>query len=180
MSAEALDEHLIEESIRERQISAGFLTIVICVALYDIVEDILEGESLSHITVEGTFFILAAAGSLYLWLKVKRLRSANRVLTGAVGAARRDLQQWKEKSSTLIKGLSVEIDNQFESWRLSEAEKEVGMLLLKGLSHKQIAEVRGTSEKTVRQQATTLYTKADLDGRAQLSAFFLEDLLVPV
>ena len=40
--------------------------------------------------------------------------------------------------------------------------------------------VRATSERTVREQARSIYTKAGLTGRAALSAFFLEDLLAPI
>jgi DNA-binding NarL/FixJ family response regulator len=61
----------------------------------------------------------------------------------------------------------------------ARSEREVGLLLLKGLSLKDIAVVRGASEATVRQQAQAIYRKADLAGRAELSAFFLEDLLLP-
>ena len=53
------------------------------------------------------------------------------------------------------------------------------MLLLKGLSHKEVADARGTSERTARGQARSVYHKAGLDSRAALSAFFLEDLLPP-
>ncbi len=62
---------------------------------------------------------------------------------------------------------------------VASAEREVALLLLKGLSHKDIADVRRTSEKTVRQQSLAVYRKAGLSGRAELSAFFLEDLLLP-
>jgi DNA-binding NarL/FixJ family response regulator len=56
----------------------------------------------------------------------------------------------------------------------------VALLLLKGLAHKEIADARETSERTVRQQSLAIYRKAGLSGRAELSAFFLEDLLLPV
>ena len=36
------------------------------------------------------------------------------------------------------------------------------------------------SERTIRAQAQSLYSKAGLSGRASLSAFFLEDLLAPI
>jgi DNA-binding CsgD family transcriptional regulator len=62
---------------------------------------------------------------------------------------------------------------------LTAAEREVGLLILKGLSYKEIAIIRNVSEKTVRLQAHTLYRKAKLSGRAALSAYFLEDLLLP-
>jgi len=47
------------------------------------------------------------------------------------------------------------------------------------VSLKEIAEFRSRSEKTVRQQASSVYSKANLENRASLSAFFLEDLLLP-
>jgi DNA-binding NarL/FixJ family response regulator len=56
----------------------------------------------------------------------------------------------------------------------------VALLLLKGLSLKEIAAVRATSERTIRAQARSVYSKAGLTGRASLSAFFLEDLLAPI
>ena len=77
-----------------------------------------------------------------------------------------------------MRGLGVAIQNQFARWELTKAEAEVGLLLLKGLSHKEIATVRGTSERTAREQARTLYRKSGLSGRSALSAFFLEDLLL--
>lgn len=63
--------------------------------------------------------------------------------------------------------------------KLSHCDKEVGLLILKGMSYKEIAILRNVSEKTVRQQAHSIYKKAKLSGRAALSAFFLEDLLLP-
>jgi DNA-binding CsgD family transcriptional regulator len=66
------------------------------------------------------------------------------------------------------------------AWQLSAAEREVALLLLKGLSTKEIATVRATSERTAREQARAVYAKAGLAGRAALSAYFLEDLLAPI
>lgn len=56
----------------------------------------------------------------------------------------------------------------------------MALLLLKGLSNKEIAAVRAASERTVREQARSIYSKTGLTGRAALSAFFLEDLLAPI
>lgn len=78
-----------------------------------------------------------------------------------------------------MRGLSQAVDEQFDRWRLSPAEKEVGLLLLKGLSHREIADARAVTEATARQQARALYKKAGLSGRHDLAAFFLEDLMLP-
>jgi DNA-binding CsgD family transcriptional regulator len=76
-------------------------------------------------------------------------------------------------------GLGAAIDAQFDRWGLSPAEKEVGLLLLKGLSHREVAQARSVTEATARQQARAVYRKAGVSGRADLAAFFLEDLMLP-
>lgn len=65
----------------------------------------------------------------------------------------------------------------FDKWGLTKTECEVGGLILLGLSLREIADRRGTSETTTRQQALSLYKKASVEGRHQLSAYFLENLL---
>ena len=95
-------------------------------------------------------------------------------------AARIQGRQWRDETRTLLKGLGEAIDRQFLAWKLTEAERDVGLLILKGLSLKEIAAARVTSERTVRAQARSIYAKAGLSGRAALSAFFLEDLLAPI
>lgn len=93
--------------------------------------------------------------------------------------ARMQGRQWRDETRALLKGLGEAIDRQFLTWKLTEAERDVGLLILKGLSLKDIAAVRVTSERTIRAQARSIYAKAGLSGRAALSAFFLEDLLPP-
>lgn len=94
--------------------------------------------------------------------------------------ARLQGQRWRSEARLHLDGLGRAIDEQFSRWNLTEAEREVALLLLKGLSTKEIASVRATSERTIREQARSIYTKAGLTGRTALSAFFLEDLLAPI
>jgi DNA-binding CsgD family transcriptional regulator len=71
------------------------------------------------------------------------------------------------------------MESQFERWGLTGAERDVALRLLKGQSHKEIAYVTGRSERTIRQHAVAVYQKSGLHGRAELAAFFLEDLPLP-
>ena len=84
------------------------------------------------------------------------------------------------RNAGVPEGLGEAIDRQFLTWKLTEAEREVGLLILKGLSLKEIVGARATSERTIRAQARSIYSKAGLSGRSALSAFFLEDLLAPI
>jgi DNA-binding NarL/FixJ family response regulator len=87
--------------------------------------------------------------------------------------------QWRAELAGHFQELGAAMQRQFAAWGCTGAEQEVGLLLLKGFSHKEIARFRGASEATIRQQATALYQKAGLSGRAALSAYFLEELLQP-
>jgi DNA-binding NarL/FixJ family response regulator len=92
-------------------------------------------------------------------------------------AAERDA--WRASAEAALAGLGRAIDERFDAWGLTPAEREVALLLLKGRSHKQIAFDTGRSERTVRQHAVSVYQKSRLNGRAELSAFFLEGILLP-
>lgn len=81
--------------------------------------------------------------------------------------------------NTALEGLATAIDRQFNRWRLTPAEREIALFLLRGLSFKQVARAREASERTVRQQAHLLYRKAGLSSRAELAAFFLGGMLRP-
>ncbi|WP_226689106.1 helix-turn-helix transcriptional regulator [Ruegeria arenilitoris] len=69
------------------------------------------------------------------------------------------------------------IDNQFSEWQLSDAERDVALLSIKGLSIAEIAELRQTKEGTIKAQSAAIYRKADVTGRLQLLSFFVEELL---
>jgi DNA-binding NarL/FixJ family response regulator len=51
--------------------------------------------------------------------------------------------------------------------------------LIKGLSMREIVFARDVKEKSVRQQATAIYSKAGVSSRYELAAYFIEDLLIP-
>ena len=91
--------------------------------------------------------------------------------------ARLESERWRQGMADHLRALTDGIRRQFGAWRLTAAEQDVGILLLKGMSHKEIARVRKTSEATIRQQATAIYQKAGVSGRAALAAFFLDDLM---
>ena len=100
-----------------------------------------------------------------------------RLLRADMALVRAESLQWREEIADELRALGQAIKRQFEAWKLTAAEQEVGLLLLKGFSHKEIARIRSTSEATIRQHAAAIYQKSNLGGRAALSAFFLEDLL---
>ncbi len=133
----------------------------------------------AHVVFELALIVAALASSIFLWrgwwLSSRTLVETRHVL--AEHAAERDA--WRASAQAALAGLGRAIDERFTAWGLTPAEREVAMLLLKGQSHKQIAFSSGRSERTVRQHAVAVYQKSGLNGRAELAAFFLEDLMLP-
>ena len=115
----------------------------------------------------------------YVSLESRTLQNERLGLMTNLDTALQDGAQWREAAQAHVTGLSRAIAAPFRTWGLTEAEADVAALMLKGLSHKEIAMLRMGSETTVRQHATAVYRKSHLSGRAQLTAFFLEDLLSP-
>ncbi len=151
----------------------------------DLMLDLRAGTTPAHVWIEGLVVAIGLAAAAKFANQVRTLARDARELhrqTVELGAhlaeSRADAERWKRDARNLIAGLGAAIDQQLERWGLSPAEKEVALLLLKGLSHKEIADARAVNETTVRQQARALYRKAGLSGRSDLAAFFLEDLLV--
>jgi DNA-binding CsgD family transcriptional regulator len=145
----------------------------------DLSDDLAEGAGFWHIGPEvliviGTVVIAVLALLQYTRVTEKAERFALKVRE--LEAENRD---WQERTKMYSEGLAKEIDLQLTRWELSQAEKQIALLLLKGLSNKEIAEIRETTEHTIKQQSSAVYRKSGLSSRSELSAFFLEDLLTP-
>jgi len=67
--------------------------------------------------------------------------------------------------------------DQFSKWALTSSEAEVALFTLKGMSNSEIAQIRGTSEGTVKAQSNAIFRKAGVNNRAQLLGLFVEDLI---
>jgi DNA-binding CsgD family transcriptional regulator len=157
---------------------AAFCTIFTLVVL-DLAWDYAKGIPWLHVGTELAVLLIAAIAAGLLVRQMVRERVAIGQLKADLVVAREESQHWRRQSRELVAGLGAAIKAKFEEWRLTDAECEVGLLLLKGLSLREIAELRETSERTVREQARSVYRKAGISGRASLSAYFLEDLLLP-
>lgn len=145
----------------------------------DVTMDYRQGGSIASQTFEILVFLSALAGiGVHSW-QLASARTLSERLGRELTETRAEAQRWSQETRDVLEGLGAAMDRQFDKWGLTRAEREVALLQLKGLRHKEIAGLRQTSERTVRQQALSVYRKAGLNGRTDLAAFFLEDLLLP-
>lgn len=142
----------------------------------DVMVDLHEGVPLEHLLHEGLliFFCLAVLG-----LQSMVLRQKSAALTESRLETAKSLEErayFQQRIKDLSSQFSSATDEQFARWALSAGERDVAILLIKGMAMKEIAELRHSSEATVRQQAANVYRKSCLEGRNKLAAYFLEGL----
>lgn len=159
--------------------TASFAVIAVLIG-FDMAFDYRSGTAPAHLLTEGFVMAVAVAGIALLGRQLLRAKERAARLSMDLEAARVEAERFRSEARDALRGLGEAIDRQFTRWNLTRAEREVGLLLLKGLSHREIADARSTGETTIRQQALAIYRKSNLRSRAELSAFFLEDLLLPV
>ena len=162
----------------ERYILTIIFIMVSILLVGDIYEDIQEGSSLAHVIKESFVMMLGLIGLLVLWAKYFVAKSNNLDFKVDIQKLKSDLNHYKTETLHLSEGLGNKINEQLIEWKFTKSEKDVSLLLLKGLSIRDISIARDSSEKTIKQHCTNLYQKANNKGRSELSAFFLEDILV--
>ncbi len=171
---------LSERGIRLLLVAIALSCFVLLLGLEIITEN--DELALGDILVDALGIVLnigAAVGVALLAFRLQAQHEEKIALIRHLDIARAEGDDWRRRASTHLAGLRAELDVQFEAWGLTLAERDVALLILKGLSHKEVATLRGTSEATVRQQSQAIYRKADLPGKTAFCAYFLEDLFVP-
>jgi len=158
----------------------GLLLAIVAAGIADVILDAPATLLSFHVIFEIAFVLLCLGTATFLWLAGSESERSLQRTREALESHADALAEWRERAQRLLQGLGVEIDRQMRAWGLSPAEREVALLLLKGYSTKEIATHLQKSERTVRQQCSAVYKRSGLGGRAELSAFFLEDLLLPL
>ena len=165
--------------LRLRALLVGVLLVIAISGTVDLVLDAPDDWRSGHVLYE----VLVIGGALvmtaWLWRRWARAERTLADTRRALDERQAERDAWRASAERTLEGLGAAIDAQLVQWELTPAEREVALHLLKGRSHKEIACTTDRSERTVRQHAVAVYQKSGLGGRAELAAFFLEDLMLP-
>ncbi|MCB1340272.1 MAG: LuxR family transcriptional regulator [Pseudooceanicola sp.] len=117
---------------------------------------------LAHVWVEGVVSLALVAAIVLQLIELRHVMQRTERAEQGIRAARGEMQAL--------------IGQFFDDWALTPAERDVALLVLKGIDNEGIAALRGTAAGTVRAQTAAVYGKAGVDGRAQLLSLFMEEL----
>jgi DNA-binding CsgD family transcriptional regulator len=156
-----------------RTTKAAVAVLAMCIAFFawDIFADVREAggsaalrpTEILHLSVE----VLSLAGLAFviavLHAYIRHLRSRAEELRHTVALLRGDL--------------GGVLARRFEDWRLTAAERDVAVMILKGAGVAEIAAARGTAPGTVKAQTTAVFRKIGVGSRAELMSVFLDEFL---
>ncbi len=153
---------------RRATIIAGLILLQALSALFFIGDVIADFRAVGHLDnphllLESVAAVALIAGVIFLMVELRGLLSRMSDMQTGLDIAHGHLAE-------VIEGF-------FEDWNLTNAERDVALMILKGLDNDAIARVRNTASGTVRAQATNIYAKSSTDGRAQFISLFVEELL---
>lgn len=166
----------------KRLLKSIFLPAVFILILFliDISLDLHEQIEPKHLFIELLIYTVAIYIGYIFYRFYKLEKKTIKDVQQNISETHTEIKYWQNKNKSLIDGLSKKIHEEFKSWELTKAETDVALLIIKGFSLEEIAGLRGTSERTIRDQAASVYRKAKLRNRIELSAYFLEELLSPI
>lgn len=162
-----------------RMVFSVFVLLVFGTSAVEIIFEFAAGETLGAMADDLTRFALSAIVLVVFIHEHLAQQSALGELRGQLNKARGQLARLDSNSLELASQYRVVMQKQFDAWQLTASEQDVVIGMLKGLSFREIAGLRETREKTVRQQASSVYRKAGVASRNELAAWFFEDMLEP-
>lgn len=166
----------LKKQDRDRLVTYVLLGVICLISGYDIIDDLSEKVPLEHIMHEALVF---ASSMAVILLQMKMTHNREKSLShmdSRLDQVSKERDEFRAKVKESSEAFSHAVDEEFTKWGLTESEKDIAILLIKGLTMKEIADIRKSVESTVRQQAMSIYKKSKLEGRQQLAAYFLEDL----
>ena len=143
----------------------------------DLALDIKERDQIEHIALEFLIYAVLIYVAYVAFVFYHLGRQALDDASKNIDATKHKLADAQQKNKQLQDGINVSMQQAFIDWKLTIAESDVAALIVKGFSLGEIAHLRSTSERTVRDQAASIYHKAKLKNRIELMAYFVEDLL---
>ena len=154
--------------IQRRVVALVALVVAILFFVYDLIADWLYEEEYGtvHFLLE---FIVFVGVSIALVIGLRDLRRL-----------RYRLSREERRNKLLSTALAEGIDERMEEWRMTRSERDVAWFIIKGYRFSEIAEARGVKESTARLQATSLYAKAGVSGRAEFVAEILQPMLMSI
>lgn len=105
-----------------------------------------------------------------LMIGVALVRQAIRRVAGERDRAQSDLRSLRGDFDAILQA-------QFTDWNLTDTQRDIALLTLRGLTIERIAEARNCAQGTVKAHLNAIYRAGGFRTRGELVGFFMDELL---
>lgn len=158
-------------------LSIVFFALVVLSSVVDIITDIGQGANIKHLVQEAFIAFFALILMVVLFFNTKSEKNKNKQLQKNLAELTEISEQVSKELVSAKKIFGEEINKQFTVWKFTKSECEIALFTIKGFNSKEIAVLRSVSEKTIRNQLTSVYRKAGLNGKHSFIAWFMDGLV---
>lgn len=113
------------------------------------------------------FEILAVIG---LGFAAATLRAYLRLLQTQAASSRETIHMLRGNFDEVLR-------HKFEEWGLTTAERDVTLLIIRGLSVAEIAAARNTAQGTIKAQSTSIFRKIGVGSKGELMSLIIDEFL---
>lgn len=169
-----MDEAIGTQGPKTAWVSAGSLLLAACMAFFagDLVLDVAE-----HLSDGVGYDAEESVHLLFETLAVLGLGYGAWLLRGYLALLRLRRTEDAQTIATLRGSFEKVLVGKFDEWKLTVAERDVTLLIIKGLSVAEIAEARQTAPGTVKAQSSSIFRKLGVSSRTELMSHVLEEFI---
>lgn len=159
---------------RRNVVFLGMAVLLACMAFFgfDVVADIVEHVEggTSYAAGELVHLIFEICAVIGLGYAAMTLRAYLRLLQAQAARSRETIQMLRGHFDEVLNG-------KFEEWGLTAAERDVTLLIIRGLSVADIAAARNTAQGTIKAQSTSIFRKIGVGSKGELMSTIIDEFL---
>lgn len=167
----AMSDH---RAMSQSKIFLGLVVLLSCMAFFgfDVVLDIVEHR------VKGTTYAVGELVHLiFEMLAVLGLGYAVTMLRAYLRLLRAEAEHIRETINMLRGNFDEVLLTKFDDWGLTTAERDVTLLIIRGLSVADIAAARNTAQGTIKAQSTSIFRKIGVGSKTELMSLIIDEFL---
>lgn len=157
-----------------RAVFLGMAVLLLCMTFFsfDVVADFVEHR------VEGTpYTAVELLHVVFETLAAIGLGYAAITLRAYLGLLQADAERSRETIHMLRGNFDEVLRDKFTDWELTTAERDVTLLIIRGLSVADIAAARNTAQGTIKAQSTSIFRKIGVRSKTELMSTIIDEFL---
>lgn len=152
----------------------GVAVLIACMTFFglDVVTDVVK-----HVAGSTPYALAELVHLIFEILAVIGLGYASATLRAYLRLLQSQATSSQETIHMLRGNFDEVLRNKFEEWRLTTAERDVTLLIIRGLSVAEISSARNTAQGTIKAQSTSIFRKIGVGSKTELMSLIIDEFL---